>query len=155
VFERFTESTRETTRAAIDEARSMGHSYVGTEHLLLGLLREQDGVGAHVLTRSGITPDGVRQVIRRLLTPGETETVGMIPLTSRAKRALEEADRESTAQDDPEIRPEHLLLGIIDVADGISSRVFVELDVDREAIRTATLREIKARQSAGRTGQTL
>jgi ATP-dependent Clp protease ATP-binding subunit ClpC len=143
VFERFTEPARDTVRAAMDEARSMNHSYVGTEHLLLGLLRTDDDVVARVLSSFGLTENATRRRITQLVRSGDEKGNRPLPLTPTAKRALHESDRESASLDEPHIRPEHLLLGILDVSDGISSRVFVEFDVDREAIRTATLREIK------------
>src|SRR5690349_2101042 len=100
----------------------MQHSYIGTEHLLLGLLREKDGVTARVLGSFGMTTHTTRTRVTQLIRPGDHASDKWIPFTPSAKRAFEETDRESTALDDAEIRPEHLLLGILDVYDGISSR---------------------------------
>lgn len=88
MFERFTEQSRRVVVLAQDEARRLNHHYIGTEHLLLGLLREEDGLAARVLESLGVTLDRIREQVARLVGAGEEVTSGQIPFTPRAKKVL-------------------------------------------------------------------
>lgn len=95
MFERFTERARQVVVLAQEEARILKHNYIGTEHILLGLLREEDGIAASVLNRQGITLERVREQIVRIVGSGEGPVSGQIPFTPRAKKLLELALKES------------------------------------------------------------
>src|SRR5690242_13811286 len=112
MFERFTERARQVVVYAQDEARSLRHNYIGTEHLLLGVLREQEGVGAQVLDRLGVSVDEVRSRVARIVGQGDEATGGQIPFTPRAKKVLELSLREAAALKHTYIGTEHILLEI-------------------------------------------
>src|SRR6184192_2085285 len=97
MFERFTERARQVVVLAQDEARALRHNYIGTEHLLLGLLREEEGLGALVLGKLGVTLDGARKQVMNIIGEGDEVTTGQLPFTPRAKRALELSLSEATA----------------------------------------------------------
>jgi ATP-dependent Clp protease ATP-binding subunit ClpC len=113
VFERFTERARQVVVFAQDEARALRHNYIGTEHLLLGLLREEEGVAARTLVSVGMTLERARAEVERIVGIGEVElTSGQIPFTPRAKRMLELALREALSMGHNHIGTEHVLLGL-------------------------------------------
>jgi ATP-dependent Clp protease ATP-binding subunit ClpA len=97
VFERFTEPARQVVVLAQDEARALSHNYIGTEHLLLGLLREQEGLAARVLVSLDVTLDAVRDQVARIVGQGDEFLTGQIPFTPRAKKVLELSLREALA----------------------------------------------------------
>jgi ATP-dependent Clp protease ATP-binding subunit ClpC len=142
VFERFTDRARQVIVLAQDEARGLRHNYIGTEHLLLGLLREEDGVGRRVLESLGISADPVREHVARIIGEGEGEAVpaGQIPFTPRAKKVLELALREGLSLGHDHIGTEHILLGIARENDGVAARILRELGADAETVRTAVLK---------------
>ena len=142
MFERFTGPARQVIVFAQAEARALRHGYIGTEHLLLGLLREEEGLGAQVLVGLDITLDRVRGAVARVVGSGEDVISGQIPFTPRAKKACELALRESLALGHKFIGTEHLLLGLVGVHDGVAERILLGFDADSTTIRTSVLDEI-------------
>jgi len=146
VFERFTEEARQVVVVAAEEARRLGHNYIGTEHLLLGLLHDGEGIAGAVLRSVGLEIEAVREQITRIVGPGEQEPSGQqIPFTPRAKKVLELALREALALHGDFIDTEHLLLGLIREGDGVAARVLIERGVGLEALRSAVMRSVAAR----------
>jgi ATP-dependent Clp protease ATP-binding subunit ClpC len=139
VFERFTESARQVVVLAQEESRSLRHGYIGTEHLLLGLVRKQDGIAAHVLESLGVTLEPVRGEVVRIVGVGNTEGGGQVPFTPEAKRVLELALHESLSLGHNYIGIEHILLALVSLPDGPSVRILRDLDVTPEAVRSTTL----------------
>jgi ATP-dependent Clp protease ATP-binding subunit ClpC len=140
VFERFTERARQVVVLAQDEARALGHNYIGTEHILLGLLREEEGVAARVLESLDVTVEEVRAQVKRLVGQGDEEIVtGQIPFTPRAKKVLELALREALSLKHSYIGPEHILLGVVRENDGVAARILLDFGADAETIRAQTM----------------
>jgi ATP-dependent Clp protease ATP-binding subunit ClpC len=140
VFERFTERARQVVVLAQDEARALKHNYIGTEHLLLGLLREEEGLAARVLESLDITVEEVRAQVKRLVGQGDEETVtGQIPFTPRAKKVLELALREALSLKHSYIGPEHILLGVVRENEGVAARILLDSGADAEKIRKQTI----------------
>jgi hypothetical protein len=135
VFERFTEHARQVVVLAQEEARLLDHNFIGTEHLLLGVCRERDGVAARILEAFDITTDRVRSEIVRHVSAGEALTTRQIPFTPRAKKAMELALREAHSMGHNYIAPEHLLLGVLRENDGVAVRILLALGADPGAIR--------------------
>jgi ATP-dependent Clp protease ATP-binding subunit ClpC len=152
VFEQFTERARQVVVLAQDEARQLRHNDIGTEHLLLGLLREEEGVGARVLAGLGVTLEEVRSRVVEIVGRGNPDdvTTGQIPFTPRAKKVLELSLREALSLDDNYIGTEHILLAIMHESEGVAARILVALDADAEAIRNEVVRVL-----SGRGGQTV
>ena len=142
MFERFTERARQVVVLAQEEARALRHNYIGTEHILLGLLREEEGVAARVLESLGITADLVRANVVRIVQGGEEVSSGQIPFTPRAKRVLELALREALSLGHNYIGTEHILLGLLSENEGVGVRILLESDVDSEKIRTQVIRMV-------------
>jgi hypothetical protein len=138
MFERFTDRARRSVVLAQEEARNMQHNYIGTEHVLLGLLGESDGVAARVLSSFGMTPEGTRQEITAIVGTGSAKPAGHIPFTPRAKKTLELSLREALQLSHNYIGTEHILLGLIREGDGVAA-VVMKQHADLGAIRTATL----------------
>jgi ATP-dependent Clp protease ATP-binding subunit ClpC len=137
VFERFTERARQVVVLAQDEARSLGHNYIGTEHLLLGLLREEEGVGAQVLAELGVTLDEVRDQVVRIVGEGDRVAPGhaQIPFTPRAKKVLELSLREGLSLGHTYIGTEHILLGLTRENDGVAARILLDLGIGADPVR--------------------
>src|SRR6266581_418530 len=114
LFERFTERARQVVVLAQDEARALKHNYIGTEHILLGLLREEEGLAARVLESLDITVEEVRAQVARIVGQGDEVTTGQIPFTPRAKKVLELALREALSLGHNYIGTEHILLDCFD-----------------------------------------
>jgi ATP-dependent Clp protease ATP-binding subunit ClpC len=140
VFERFTEPARQVVVLAQDEARALNHNYIGTEHLLLGLLREEDGLGARVLQSLDITLGEVRAQVARIVGQGETVPPGQIPFTPRAKKVLELSMREALALGHNYIGTEHILLGLMRENEGVACRILLDFDADADKIRAEVIR---------------
>lgn len=134
MFERFTERARKVVVLAQEEARSLRHNYIGTEHLLLGLLREGEGVAAQVLASLGVALDGAREQVEGIVGYGEEETGGQAPFTPRSKKVLELALRESMQLGHNYIGTEHLLLGLTRESEGVAAHVLGNLDVDPDRV---------------------
>jgi ATP-dependent Clp protease ATP-binding subunit ClpA len=142
VFERFTEPAREVVVFAQDEARRLQHNYIGTEHLLLGLLREEEGLAARVLESLEITADQVRAEVARVIGRGEEPATGQMPFTPRAKKVLELALREAQSLHHGHIGTEHILLGLVREKEGVAARILLDLHADPETVRNAVTKTI-------------
>ena len=140
MFERFTERARHVIVLAQEEARVLRHNYIGTEHLLLGLLREVDGVAARVLGTLEVSLEGVRGEITRIVGEGEHEAQGQIPFTPRAKKVLELALREALSLGHNYIGTEHILLGLVRESEGVAARILTDLEVDADRVRREVMR---------------
>jgi ATP-dependent Clp protease ATP-binding subunit ClpC len=140
VFERFTERARQVVVLAQDEARALKHNYIGTEHILLGLLREEEGLAARVLESLDITVEEVRAQVARIVGQGDEVTTGQIPFTPRAKKVLELALREALSLGHNYIGTEHILLGLVRENEGVAARILLDFDADAEKIRNEIIR---------------
>src|SRR4051794_4855557 len=140
MFERFTERARQVVVLAQDEARALKHNYIGTEHILLGLLREEEGLAARVLESLDITVERVRAQVVRIVGSGEEVTSGQIPFTPRAKKVLELALREALSLGHNYIGTEHILLGLVRENEGVAARILLDFDADSEKIRNEVIR---------------
>jgi ATP-dependent Clp protease ATP-binding subunit ClpC len=137
MFERFTDQARRTVVGAQDEARLRAHNYIGTEHLLLGLVRDPTNVATRALERVGVTPDQVRTRIDAAVPRGTREPGGHIPFTPRAKRSLEAALREAHRFRHDHIGTEHLVLGLLVEEDGVAAHTLRDAGVDLDQLRAA------------------
>jgi ATP-dependent Clp protease ATP-binding subunit ClpA len=135
VFERFTERARQVVVLAQQEARALKHDYIGTEHLLLGLLREEEGLAARVLASLEVSLDDVRARVETIVGSGEEVTVGQIPFTPRAKKVLELALREALSIGHTYIGTEHILLGLVREGNGVAATILGDLGLDAERVR--------------------
>jgi ATP-dependent Clp protease ATP-binding subunit ClpC len=140
VFERFTERARQVVVLAQDESRALGHDYIGTEHILLGLLREEEGLAARVLESLDITVEEVREQVVRIVGQGESVPTGQIPFTVRAKEALEHSLREALSLGHSYVGTEHVLLGLVTQNDGVAAEVLLDAGADAEKIRSEVIR---------------
>jgi len=139
VFERFTEGARQVVVLAQDEARLLKHNYIGTEHLLLGILREDEGLAARLLGSLDITAEEVRAQIGRIVGQGDEVTQGMILFTPRAKKVLDLSLREAVDLQHDYIGTEHILLAIVRENEGVAARILLDLDADAETIRSEVI----------------
>ena len=151
MFERFTERARQVIVLAQDEARALRHNYIGTEHLLLGLLREEHGVAARVLESLDLTIEEVRAQMGRIVGQGDDLTTGQIPFTPRAKHVLELSMREALSLGHDYIGTEHILLGIVRENEGVAARILLDFDADAEKVRNVIVRMLSLKQSLGHT----
>jgi ATP-dependent Clp protease ATP-binding subunit ClpC len=142
MFERFTEQARQVVSLAQDEARGLKHNYIGTEHILLGLLREEEGLAARVLASLDITVEQVRGEVARIVGPGDEVTTGQVPFTPRTKKVLELALREALSLGDNHIGPEHILLGLVREGDGVAVRILLDFGADGDKIRDDVIRAV-------------
>src|SRR5437763_1678522 len=154
MFERFTERARQVVVLAQEEARTLKHNYIGTEHILLGLLREEEGLAARVLESLDITVERVRAQVVRIVGSGEEVTTGQIPFTPRAKKVLELALREALSLGHNYIGTEHILLGLVRENEGVAARILLDFDADAEKIRNEIIRMLSGpgRRQAGAGG---
>ena len=150
-FEKFTVRARRVLALAQEEAQRLGHSYIGTEHLLLGLVREGDGVAAHVLTNLGVELPDVRAAVERLIGRGDPLNLGEIRVTPRAKKVLELALDEARRLNHHYVGTEHLLLGIVREGNGIAAGVLESLGVSLERVRKETI-QVLGQLASGNTG---
>lgn len=142
MYERFTQGARKVIVFSQDEARRLGRNYIGTEHLLLGLLRETDGIAAQALDHLGVTLDKARERVEGIVGYGQEEAVILQPLTPRSKKVLELALREASRIGHTDIGTEHLLLGLLRLPQGGAAGVLSDLDVERDSVRRAVLRRM-------------
>ena len=140
MFARFTERARQVVVLAQDEARALKHNYIGTEHILLGLLREEEGLAARVLGSLDITVEQVRAQVARIVGQGDEVTSGQIPFSPRAKKVLELALREALSLRHDYIGTEHILLGLVRENEGVAARILLDLGADAETIRNEIIR---------------
>ena len=155
-FDKFTERARRVLTLAQEEAQRFNHNYIGTEHLLLGLVREGDGVAAKVLNNLGVELSKVRSAVEFIIGRGEKSISGEIGLTPRAKKVIELAVEEARRLNHSYIGTEHLLLGLVREGEGIAFGVLESLGVSLERVRTETARILSQStpQSAGTGGRT-
>jgi ATP-dependent Clp protease ATP-binding subunit ClpC len=153
MFERFTERARKVVVLAQEEARHFNHNYIGTEHLLLGLLREDEGVAARALGSLNVTLDEVREQVESIVGYGEEGTGGQAPFTPRSKKVLELALREALQLGHNYIGTEHILLGLVRESEGVAARVLSNLGVDPDKVRREVVRMLGGgRSQRGRGG---
>jgi len=143
MFERFTDKSRRAVVLAQEEARQLNHNYIGTEHLLAGLRRENLGVAARALESAGISMDAVRAEIEKLVGRGQLTPSGHIPFTPRAKKCLELSLRESLTLGHNHIGTGHLLLGLIGKDDCVAVQVLGGLGTDLGQLRAQVIRDIE------------
>lgn len=139
MFERFTERARRVVVFAQEEARMLNQNYIGTEHLLLGLIREGEGVAAKALESMGINLDDVRSQVESIIGKGTNEPSGHIPFTPRAKKVLELSLREALQLGHNYIGTEHILLGLIREGEGVAARVLLNLGADLSRVRNQVI----------------
>ena len=139
MFERFTDRARRVVVLAQEEARILNHNYIGTEHILLGLLREGEGVAAKALESLGISLEAVRHQVEEIIGRGKEAPSGHIPFTPRAKKVLELSLRESLQLGHDYIGTEHILLGLLREGEGVAAQVLVRLGADLNRVRQQIL----------------
>lgn len=139
MFERFTDKARRVVVLAQEEARMLNHAYIGTEHILLGLIHEGEGAAAQALKGFGISLEDVRQEIQTIIGQGQQATSGLLPLTPRTRKVMELALREALAQGHNYIGTEHILLGLIREGEGVAAQVLVKLGADLNMVRTTVI----------------
>ena len=139
MFERFTDRARRVVVLAQDEARALNHDYIGTEHLLLGLIQEGEGVAAKALTKLQISLEDVRSRVEEVVGQGQQAPSGHIPFTPRAKKTLELSLRESLQLGHDYIGTEHILLGLLREGDGVAAKVLVGMGADLNRVRREVL----------------
>jgi ATP-dependent Clp protease ATP-binding subunit ClpC len=157
MFERFTDQARRVVVQAQEEARTLGHNYIGTEHILLGLLSEHEGPAAQVLSSLGINQDTAREQVVEIAGAGTGQQGGHIPFTPRTKKVLELSLREAQRLGDDYIGTEHILLGLVREGEGVGAQVLERqgASLDRvqaqvlASVRTAPVEELR-RTSVGR-----
>ncbi len=149
MFERFTDRARRVVVLAQEEARGLKHNYIGTEHLLLGLIHEGDGVAAKAMEMVGIKLEDARAAVVELIGEGEAQVEGHIPFTPRAKRVFELSLREALQLGHNYIGTEHLLLGLLKEGEGVAAQVFHQLETDPAQIRQAVLQLLQGYQAQG------
>jgi ATP-dependent Clp protease ATP-binding subunit ClpC len=153
MFERFTERARKVVVLAQEEARHFNHNYIGTEHLLLGLLREDEGVAARALSSLNVTLDEVREQVESIVGYGEEGTGAQAPFTPRSKKVLELALREALQLGHNYIGTEHILLGLVRESEGVAARVLSNLDVDPDKVRREVVRMLGGGRGRSRGGE--
>jgi ATP-dependent Clp protease ATP-binding subunit ClpA len=149
MFERFTERARHVVVYAQEEARDLRHHYVGTEHLLLGLIREREGIAARVLAASGITEEGVLAEVVRAVGRGDEVGAGELPFTPRLTEVVKLATREALTLGCNDVDTEHLLLGLIREGDGVGAQILRRFDAEADPkFRNEVIRTLSGSASA-------
>ncbi len=152
MFERFTDRARRVVVLAQEEARMLNHNYIGTEHILLGLIHEGEGVAAKALESLGISLEGVRQQVEEIIGQGQQAPSGHIPFTPRAKKVLELSLREALQLGHNYIGTEHILLGLIREGEGVAAQVLVKLGADLNRVRQQVI-QLLSGYSGGKEAQ--
>ena len=135
MFERFSDRARRVVVLAQEEARTLNHDYIGTEHILLGILRDGGGAAADALGALGITLEGARQQVEEIIGRGKKEPSGHIPFTPRAKKVLELSLREALQLHHDYIGTEHILLGLLREGEGVAVQALVRMGADLNQLR--------------------
>lgn len=148
MFERFTERSRQVVVLAQENARAQKHGFIGTEHVLLGLLQEEHGIAAQALVALGVTRDRVVAQVVRINGKGEEDPPPQIPFTPRAKKVLELALREALALGHNYIGTEHILLALTRENEGVAKRILMDLDTESEQIRNEVIRLLSGKQKS-------
>src|ERR671925_581150 len=155
MFERFTDRARRVVVLAQEEARMLNHNYIGTEHILLGLIHEGEGVAAKALESLGISLEAVRQQVEEIIGQGQQAPSGHIPFTPRAKKVLELSLREALQLGHNYIGTEHILLGLIREGEGVAAQVLVKLGADLNKVRQQVIQLLSGYAGGkGEPGQT-
>jgi ATP-dependent Clp protease ATP-binding subunit ClpC len=152
MFERFTDRARRVVVLAQEEARMLSHNYIGTEHILLGLIHEGDGIAAKALESLGISLEGVRAQVEEIIGQGQQAPSGHIPFTPRAKKVLELSLREALQLGHNYIGTEHILLGLIREGEGVAAQVLQKLGADLNRVRQQVIQLLSGYQ--GKEAQT-
>src|SRR6056297_3344320 len=139
MFERFTDRARRVVVLAQEEARMLNHNYIGTEHILLGLIHEGEGVAAKALESMGISLEAVRNQVTEIIGRGQTAPAGHIPFTPRAKKVLELSLREALQLGHNYIGTEHILLGLIREGEGVAAQVLQKLGAELQKVRQTVI----------------
>jgi ATP-dependent Clp protease ATP-binding subunit ClpC len=148
MFERFTERARHVIVLAQEESRLLSHNYIGTEHLLLGLLAEREGIAARALESLHVTLEAAREQVKEIIGPGQQQPSGHIPFTPRAKKILELSLREALNMSSEVIDTQHLLLGLVDEGDGVGAQILLQLGATAQTVREAVTRLVNAEPQA-------
>ncbi|MBI4568023.1 MAG: NDP-hexose 4-ketoreductase, partial [Planctomycetes bacterium] len=149
MFERFTDRARKVMGLARQEAQKLNHEYIGTEHILLGLVQEGSGVAAHVLKRLDVDLNKIRAEIENLVQTGSNMvTMGQLPFTPTAKRVLELSFEEASALSHNYIGTEHLLLGLLKESEGVAAKVLINLGLKLDDVREEVLELLGADMNA-------
>jgi ATP-dependent Clp protease ATP-binding subunit ClpC len=146
MFEKFTDRARRVVVLAQEEARMLNHDYIGTEHILLGLIHEGEGAAAKALNGIGISLEQVRQQVEEIIGTGRISPSGQIPFTPRAKKVLELSYREALHLRHNYIGTEHILLGLLREGDGVAAQVLVKLGADLDRVRQQVIALLSAGQ---------
>ncbi|MFB8388339.1 ATP-dependent Clp protease ATP-binding subunit [Microbacterium sp. NPDC055910] len=146
MFERFTDRARRVVVLAQEEAKMLNHNYIGTEHILLGLIHEGEGVAAKALESLGISLDAVREQVQDIIGQGQQQPTGHIPFTPRAKKVLELSLREALQLGHNYIGTEHILLGLIREGEGVAAQVLVKLGADLNKVRQQVIQLLSGYQ---------
>ncbi len=149
MFERFTDRARRVVVLAQDEARALNHNYIGTEHILLGMLSEGEGVAARALRELDINLEAIRQQVEEVIGRGQHAQAGHIPFTPRAKKVLELSLRESLQLGHDYIGTEHILLGLIREGEGIAAQVLTRLGATGSRVRQQVMQVLEGGLPAG------
>ncbi|WP_059388338.1 ATP-dependent Clp protease ATP-binding subunit, partial [Arthrobacter sp. Hiyo1] len=152
MFERFTDRARRVVVLAQEEARMLNHNYIGTEHILLGLIHEGEGVAAKALESLSISLDGVREQVQEIIGQGQQAPSGHIPFTPRAKKVLELSLREALQLGHNYIGTEHILLGLIREGEGVAAQVLVKLGADLNRVRQQVIQLLSGYQGKETAG---
>ena len=148
MFERFTDRARRVVVLAQEEARLLNHDYIGTEHILLGLIHEGEGVAAKALESLGISLEAVRAQVEEIIGQGQSAPTGHIPFTPRAKKVLELSLREALQLGHNYIGTEHILLGLIREGEGVAAQVLVKLGADLSRVRQQVIQVLAGGEAA-------
>src|SRR5688500_10214708 len=151
MFDRFSEHARRTMMLARQEALRLHHDYIGTEHILLGLVEESGGTGAQVLRDLGVELSDVRDAVTKLIQPGTSEiTYGQLPFTPRGKHVLELSLEEAQSAGHRHIGTEHLLLGLVRESGGIAGKALLGLGLTVEQVRAKVFERVPAQANTER-----
>jgi len=143
MFERFTDQARRVVVQAQEQARSLGHDHIGTEHILLGLLSEGEGLAAQALAALEISLDAVRDQVVEIVGEGTSQQSGHIPFTPRTKKVLELSLREAQRLGDDSIGTEHILLGLVREGEGVAAQILVRLGASLDRVKAQVLATVR------------
>jgi hypothetical protein len=146
-FERFTDRARRVVVLAQEEARALGHNYVGTEHFLVALIGEGEGVAARALESLGVSLAGVREQVEEIIGRGKGAPSGHLPFTPRAKKVLELSMREALRLGHNYVSTEHILLGVIREGEGVAAQILVRLGADLNRVRQQVIEMLSGRHA--------
>jgi len=147
MFETFTDRAQRVVVLAQEEARMLGHNYISTEHILVALIHEGEGVAAKALESLGISLDAVRQQVEEIIGQGQQAPSGQIPFTPRAKNVLKLSKREATKLGHNYIGTEHILLGLIREGEGVAAQVLVNLGAELNRVRQQVIQVLRGEPS--------